>query len=252
MAGYATIDNVAVKQIASNIIRENVVQDVIVIPQKAADFRYAEDLDGENITVQRTKMGSQSGRIIQNGLNNGGFLNSKKNNIESDLATIPLTLVYDAPTDVPQNALNLNGSGRLLESILMNTTKAISRFINLGYLSSVIADALNAGISATSAGGSVTYAFSDKQVTKRADDTTAAAMDAFYKAAANLGEGDIDNGYDIFPTSDTEVIIRPSFQYKLMNNAGIFAGNFIGQQMIASGSFDAFDTTYTGFRVPWL
>ena len=131
MAGYATIDNVAVKQIASNIIRENVVQDVIVIPQKAADFRYAEDLDGENITVQRTKMGSQSGRIIQTGLNNGGFLNSKKNNIESDLATIPLTLVYDAPTDVPQNALNLNGSGRLLESILMNTTKAISRFINL-------------------------------------------------------------------------------------------------------------------------
>ena len=245
MAGYATIDNVAVKQIASNIIRENVVQDVIVIPQKAADFRYAEDLDGENITVQRTKMGSQSGRIIQTGLNNGGFLNSKKNNIESDLATIPLTLVYDAPTDVPQNALNLNGSGRLLESILMNTTKAISRFINLGYLSSVIADALNAGISATSASGSVTYAFSDKQVTKRADDTSAAAMDAFYKAAANLGEGDIDNGYDIFPTSDTEVIIRPSFQYKLMNNAGIFAGNFIGQQMIASGSFDAFDTTYT-------
>ena len=240
MAGYATIDNVAVKQIASNVIRENVVQDVIVIPQKAADFRYAEDLDGENITVQRTKMGEQSGRIIQTGLNNGGFLNSKKNDIKSDLATIPLTLVYDAPTDVPQNALNLNGSGRLLESILMNTTKAISRFINLGYLSSVIADALNAGISATSAAGNVTYAFSDKQVTKRADDTS-----AFYKAAANLGEGDIDNGYDIFPTSDTEVIIRPSFQYKLMNNAGIFTGNFIGQQMIASGSFDAFDTTYT-------
>ena len=79
MAGYATIDNVAVKQIASNIIRENVVQDVIVIPQKAADFRYAEDLDGENITVQRTKMSKESGRMVQNGLNNGGFLNSKKN-----------------------------------------------------------------------------------------------------------------------------------------------------------------------------
>ena len=39
MAGYATIDNVAVKQIASNIIRENVVQDVIGIPQKGADLR---------------------------------------------------------------------------------------------------------------------------------------------------------------------------------------------------------------------
>lgn len=245
MAGYSTLDNVAVKQIASNIIRENLVQDIIVIPNKAADFRYAEDVDGENITVQRTKMGAQSGRVISDGLNNGGFINSKKNDISSDLTTIPLTLVYDAPTDVPQNALNLNGSGRLLESILMNTTKAISRFINLGYLSSVITDALNAGITATSANNNVTYAFSPKQVTKRADDTAEGAMAAFYAAAANLGAGDIDNGYDIFPTSETEVIVRPSFQYKLMNNAGIFTGNFIGQQMIASGSFDAFDTTYT-------
>lgn len=245
MAGYATLDNVAVKQIASNIIRENLVQDVIVIPNKAADFRYAEDLDGENITVQRTKMGTQSGRVIADGLANGGFINAKKNEIQSDLATIPLTIVYDAVTDVPQNALNLNGSGRLLESILKNTTKAISRHINLGYLSCVLADAINAGIKATNSGGTVSYAFDAKQVTACADDTAAGAMTAFYAAAANLGAGDIDNGFDIFPTSDTEVIVRPSFQYKLMNNAGLFAGNFIGQQMIASGSFDAFDTSYT-------
>lgn len=245
MAGYATLDNVAVKQIASNIIRENLVQDVIVIPNKAADFRYAEDLDGENITVQRTKMGTQSGRVIEEGLTNGGFINAKKNEIQSDLATIPLTIVYDAATDVPQNALNLNGSGRLLESILKNTTKAISRHINLGYLSCVLADAINAGIKATSSSGTVTYAFDAKQVTACADDTAAGAMTAFYAAAANLGAGDIDNGFDIFPTSDTEVIVRPSFQYKLMNNAGLFAGNFIGQQMIASGSFDAFDVSYT-------
>lgn len=245
MAGYATLDNVAVKQIASNIIRENLVQDVIVIPNKAADFRYAEDLDGENITVQRTKMGTQSGRVIEEGLTNGGFINAKKNEIQSDLATIPLTIVYDAVTDVPQNALNLNGSGRLLESILKNTTKAISRHINLGYLSCVLADAINAGIKATSSGDTVTYAFDAKQVTACADDTAAGAMTAFYAAAANLGAGDIDNGFDIFPTSDTEVIVRPSFQYKLMNNAGLFAGNFIGQQMIASGSFDAFDVSYT-------
>ena len=245
MAGYAILDNVAVKEIASNKIRENLVQGIIVVPNKAANFEYVEDYDGNSVTVQRTKMGTNQGRIMADGVKNGGYLNANKNTIQSDLTVIPLNFTYDAVTDVPQNALNMNGSGRLLDSILLNATKDIQRFVNLAYLATVITANLNAAISATSSSGSITYAISDKYVTKATSTDAQGAMDAFYKAAANLEAGDIDNGYDIFPTTDTEIIVRSSYRYSLMNNAGVFTGNFLAQQMVASGSFTAFDTEYT-------
>ena len=93
MAGYALLNNAAVRDLASLVLKENIVQNIMVIPYRSADFRYTEDMNARSVTVNRPKLVG-GGRTIGDS-NNGGFFNDKQAGAESDLYEIALTQVFD-------------------------------------------------------------------------------------------------------------------------------------------------------------
>lgn len=240
--GYSILNNVAVQELASKILFENIVQDILVIPFKGADLKYTSDgANAKAVDIQRTKM-VNDGRVL-GATTNGDFYDSSYGALQSQIFTLNLDIVASRPIKIPKVADDMNG-GLLLKSVLRNIPKQISRVVNCGYLSTVLTSALNYAISATSANNTVTYAFGSDNYTAMAAATAAGAMDAFDKAFANLGYGDQSNGFDIFPTEDSQLFATPSYLMSLKNNAGLFTNSNIGQEMVTSGSFTAFDSTY--------
>lgn len=241
--GYTTLNSVAVKNLASAVLFENIVQEILVVPNRGADFKYCQDLNANSVDVQRTKVVAD-GRVLGESTN-GGFFDSAYGSLESEIFSIPLNIVASRVTKVPANAEIMNGNGLLLKSVLQNIPKQIARVVNCAYLASVLTDSLNAAISATSSEGTVSYAFDTGIYTAMTANTTAAAMAAFDTAVANLGNGDIAHGFDIFPLTNTQMFAKPAYLQQLKNNAGLFVNNPIAQQMLATGSFDAYDASYT-------
>ncbi len=233
MAGFTLLSQVAVKEIASAIVRENIVQSVLPIPGKGWDGTWGFDVDGISVAIQRTKGSDKGGRRV-GAATNGGFVNTQKSTLASQITELPLDIVFDAPTDVPELAIRANGTGSLLRSVLNNIPKDGARTINCGYFATLISRA----ITANPALGASNY-------TAMAAATAAGAMDAFNAAFGKLQDGDTDNGFDIFPQDHTQVFARSTYLNLLRGNAGIFTGNFIGQQMMSSGSFSALDAEYT-------
>lgn len=241
--GYSLLSNIAVRNLASAVMFENIVQEILISPGKGADFKYVQDLNAQSVQVQRTKM-VDDGREL-GAATNGGFFDTAYGTLQSQIFDIPLTIVASRPVKVPAIAEIMNGNGLLLKSVLMNVPKQIARVVNSAYLATILTSGLNSAISATGDGTTVTYAFDSDIVTKASADTAAGAMAAFDTAIANLGNGDITNGYDVFPLENTQLFAKPAFLQRLKNNAGLFVNNPIAQQMLASGSFSAYDVNYT-------
>lgn len=241
--GYTLLNSVAVKNLASAVLFENIVQEILIVPNKGADFKYCQDLNANSVDVQRTKLVDDGRRLGET--TNGGFFDSAYGTLQSQIFSIPLDIVASRAVKVPATAEIMNGNGLLLKSVLQNVPKQIARVVNCAYLSTVLTAALNNAITATSSSGTVSYALGSGYYTAMSADTTAAAMAAFDSAVANLGNGDITNGFDIFPLENTQLFAKPAYLQKLKNNAGLFVNNPIAQQMLATGSFDAYDASYT-------
>lgn len=56
MAGYSLLNSSAVRELASLVLFENIVQEVMVIPGRSADFRYVTDINAKTVTVNRVKL----------------------------------------------------------------------------------------------------------------------------------------------------------------------------------------------------
>lgn len=242
MAGYVLLNNGAVRQLASKVLFENVVQNIMVVPGRSADFRYIDDIGAKMVTVNRVKLAGESRQLGQ--ATNGAYFNAATGASESQLFDIPLDNVFDTPIKVARVQDDMSG-GLALKGMLMNVPKSIARAVNCTYFGTLIAANLNAAISATSANDTVTYATSSSYVTKIAADTTAGVIAGTQAAMANLGAGDVSNGFDIFPLEESTIYGTPDYLNYLRGQANFIVNNPIGQTMIASGSFSAFGAEVT-------
>lgn len=242
MAGYSLLNSGAVRDLASLVLRENIVQDILVIPYRSADFRYTEDMAARSVTVNRPKM-VNGGRTV-GASTNGGYFNANQAVAESALYEIDLTQVFDKTIKIAQVQDDMSG-GTALRGQLMNVPKAIARFVNTTYFATLLAANVNAGISATSSDSTVTYAASTDYISVMSASTTAAAIAALQEATGKLENGDSTNGYDIFPLEESVVYASGDFMNYLRGQSNFIVNNYIGQQMVGSGSFDAFDATWT-------
>lgn len=243
MAGYSLLNNGAVRDLASLVLRENIVQKILVIPYRSADFRYTEDINARSVTVNRPKL-ITGGRAIEDGATNGGYFNSNVASAESQLYEIPLVNVFDKPIKIAQVQDDMSG-GTALRGNLMNVPKAIAKFVNTTYFATLLAANVNKGIVAASAEGVVSYTFDADYISVASANTTAGAIAALQEATGKLENGDTDNGYDIFPLEESVVYASGDFMNFLRGQSNFIVNNYIGQQMVGSGSFDAFDATWT-------
>ena len=173
MAGYALLNNAAVRDLASLVLKENVVQNIMVIPYRSADFRYTEDMNARSVTVNRPKLVS-GGRTIGDATN-GGFFNDLQAGAESDLYEIALTNVFDKTIKIAQVQDDMSGA-TALRGQLMNVPRAIARFTNATYFATLLANNIDKAVVATSAGGVVSYAVSGEYATEIVENTTEGAM----------------------------------------------------------------------------
>ena len=245
MAGYSSLSNVAVRELASTVLFENIVQDIMVIPGKSAEFKYVQDLNAASVSIQRLKM-VQDGRQI-GAATNGDFFDNAYGSVQSQIFELPLNIVASRPAKIAAVADDVNG-GLLLKAQLANVPKQIARVVNASYFASVITGVLQPGVGidlSTSSGSTFTAIADTDYITTMTAATPAAAYVAFNAAVGNLGNGDTDNGFDIFDLRNTVLYGRSTYLMTLRNNiGGIFANSNIGQEMVSSGSFTAFDTSY--------
>lgn len=242
MAGYALLNNAAVRDLASLILKENIVQNIMVIPYRSADFRYTEDMNARSVTVNRPKLVG-GGRTIGD-TTNGGFFNSIQAGAESDLYEIALTQVFDKTIKIAQVQDDMSGK-TALRGQLMNVPRAIARFVNATYFATLLANNINKAVVATSLEGVVSYAVSGEYATEITANTTAGAMAGLASAISSLNNGDVDNGYDIFPLEESTIYCSGDMMTYLAGQTNFIVNNPIGQQMISSGSFSAFESEYT-------
>ena len=242
MPGYGILNNAAVRDLASLVLKENIVQEILVLPYRSADFRYTEDMNARSVTVNRPKL-ITGGRTIGD-TTNGGFFNSSVASAESELYDINLTQVFDKPIKIAQVQDDLSG-GTALRGSLMNVPKSIARFVNCTYFASLVVANMQKAIKATSQSGSITYSTDADYATVATADTTAGVIAALQKATGVFESGDAEHGYDLFPLEESVVYGSGEFLNYLRGQSNFIVNNVIGQQMIGSGSFDAFDATWT-------
>ena len=242
MPGYGILNNAAVRDLASLVLKENIVQEILVLPYRSADFRYTEDMNARSVTVNRPKL-ITGGRTIGD-TTNGGFFNSSVASAESELYDINLTQVFDKPIKIAQVQDDLSG-GTALRGSLMNVPKSIARFVNCTYFASLVVANMQKAIKATSQSGTITYSTDADYATVATADTTAGVIAALQKATGVFESGDTEHGYDLFPLEESVVYGSGEFLNYLRGQSNFIVNNVIGQQMIGSGSFDAFDATWT-------
>ena len=242
MPGYSLLNNGAVRDLASLVLKENIVQKILVIPYRSADFRYVEDISAKSVTVNRPKLVT-GGRTV-GASTNGGFFNNNQASAESELYDINLTQVFDKTIKISQVQDDMSG-GTALRGQLMNVPKSIARFVNTTYFATLLAANVNKGIVASSSEGTVSYTTDADYISVASANTTAGVIAALQEATGKLENGDSDHGYDLFPLEESVVYGSGHFMNYLRGQSNFIVNNYIGQQMIGSGSFDAFDATWT-------
>lgn len=240
-AGYSILSNAAVRNLASLVLKENVVQKIMVIPNKSADMKYITDFRARTVTVARPKTAGKARRIGES--TNGGFFDSSTGSAENDVYDINLDLVFTTPIKIAKVQDDMSG-GIALKGQLEQLPKDIGKAVNCSYFAKLIAGNLNKGIVATSATSVVSYSFSSDYVSAMTAATSAAALAALESAIENLGNGDTDNGFDAFPVENSILYVTPAYAKYLRGLSTTFVSNYIAQQMVAAGTFNAFDTEY--------
>ena len=228
MAGYSLLNGVAIRNIASPLIMENLVQNILHINGKGVDERYSTDLKGQQIAIPRTLLGAGGFRKIQNGLNNGGgFNNLDAVEAESDIYYLDITFVYDHIEQLPK-IYNDKAGYDLLKSKTENITKKITRAINGLTFANQFVKALNA-----EAAGKAEFVSYTKGTDK--------AVDKYLDAQAVLTNGDEAIGVDMFPYENRQFFARTAFANDLKQTGNVILNSNYGQQMLATGVLNPFN-----------
>lgn len=239
--GFLSTMNVATLDVASDVLRQQIVQDSIIFPGRSCNFEYVKDINKLQVDVAFARPLGQARRIGE-GQTNTGWFNSKQNStFESTFASVNLIDIFDEPIDVPKVMDEMTGL-KALNGAIDSLARSITKAMNVSYLAQLVQYNIATSLTAAPNGSTFDYSFSDDYVVKMGGTNAQSALDALNAVAENLAKGDSTNGFDGFDVNFSALYLAPKFVRTMRSNATFFANNFIGQQMLAAGTFNAFDT----------
>ena len=233
MAGYSLVNGVALKESASPIVFENLVQNILHVNGKGCDETYtnAEVLGSKQLAIPRTKLGGGAFRKLGATVNGGQFNGLAAIDAESDIYYLDLTFVYDRIEQLAK-IMNDKAGYKLMESKMKNLALKIARGVNALTFATQFGQVMNESYDATAAGGSALYV---------AKTTGAKEVDLFLDANAALDEGDENIGCDFFPRDMRQAFVRPTFLSALKkSNGNVILNSNLGQEMLATGLLNPF------------
>lgn len=234
MAGYQSLDNVALKNIASPMVFNKLVQNILHVNGRGVDEAYLEgQLGAASISIPKVALGAGAFRQLGATVNGSQFNGLDPVNAESDFITIPLLFVYDH-VEILARILNDKAGYALLEQKTENIRRKIARNVNALTFAVQLATSLTASAQVSGINTISTY---DPASTSDTD----SAYNAFVDANAALDEGDASLGLDYFPTENRQAFFRPGFFASMKKTNGrIILNSDLGQQMLATGVLNPF------------
>lgn len=237
MPGYGIIDGVALRELASAMVFEKWIQDILHVNGKGVDESYisGDVLNAQSIAIPKVQLGGGAFRTLGATVNGGQFNSEDPVVSTSDYFYVPLLYVYDH-TEVLARIMNDKAGYALLEKKMQNLRYKITRGINALTFAVQFAQTLNESYDDVEA---------DLEPTYIAQSSTLKAYDAYITANAKLDEGDAAIECDYFPREMRQAFVRPSFLAKLKTESGT---NFVmnstyGQEMLATGVLNPFQNT---------
>lgn len=237
MAGYGVLNGVALRELASSMVFEKWIQDILHINGKGVDESYisGDVVNAQSIAIPKVQLGGGGFRTLGATVNGGQFNSEDPIISTSDYIYVPLLYVYDH-TEILSRIMNDKAGYDLLAKKMENLRHKITRGINALTFAVQIAKTLNDSYDSTAADGDPTYI---------SQSTTMKAYDAYITANAKLDEGDETIECDFFPREMRQAFARPSFLAKLKKEAGtnfVMNSNY-GQEMLATGVLNPFENT---------
>ena len=224
MAGYAVLNQIALKETASAQVFEKFVQNILHVNGKGVDEGYITGtvLNSNSIAIPHVALGTGDFRKLGATVNGGQFNGNSANVPTSNYFHVPLQYVYDQ-TETLAKIMNDKAGYALLSKVTENIGYKIARGINALTFAEQISTTLN----------SETDTFVKISNNK--------AYDAVVDANALLDEGDDSIGCDFFPTEMRQAFVRPTFfaQFKKGDTRYITQSN-LGQEMLATGVLNPF------------
>ncbi len=228
MAGYSILDSVALKNIASPMVFEKFVQDILHVNGKGVDERYilGSGLGAQSIAIPKVALGAGDFRELGATVNGGQFNGNDTVISTSDYIYVPLLYVYDR-TETLARVMNDKAGYDLLNAKTENIRRKITRGINALTFAVQIARALNDSAAADAplyveeGGGATMY-------------------DNYIDANALLGEGDEAIGADYFPVEMRQAFFRPAALGQMKKDKSVILDSNLGQQMLATGVLNPF------------
>lgn len=226
------VNDTATQILAAKQVKENIFMDLV--HKDGYGVTQHEETNASTIRIFKVKPSEDNAREIGYKLNgvttenaNSGWFNeqgaSTASVIEYDLN---LLYVFDKPVDIPevqQDMVSVN--------LMDNTTKNIGGRCALEINASTIAAQLCTAYQDAAA------AKSWDGLNAVAESSETGAYEAVLKASTKLDDGDEENGIQSFPFAEREIIMRPSFRAKLLDERGVIkGGSNYAQSMLAKGA----------------
>ncbi len=217
------INNVSTNVYMSKRIKENVFQDILHVNGKGITEQ-VEDTDASTIRFIKFTPLTTSARRLGASKNGAAFTENAASTPTTMEYIMNLTFFYDDNMDVPEVEQDM-----LSVSILDGALQNIAGRINTE---------INASTIATQIVASLTYAQANSSVNlvKMSTTSTTPYFDGFLSACSVLDSGDKDNGIQYFDNNQRQALVRSSYRWNLLSQAGVIVGGSnIAQEMIARG-----------------
>lgn len=228
MAGYTILDSVALKNIASPMVFEKFVQDILHVNGKGVDERYVlgSGLGAQSIAIPKVDLGAGDFRQLGATVNGGQFNGLDTVISSSDYIYVPLNYVYDR-TETLARVMNDKAGYDLLAAKTENIRRKITRGINALTFAVQIARALNDSAAA--------------DAPLYVEETASGTMyDSYIDANSLLGDGDEAIGADYFPTEMRQAFFRSAALGQMKKDKSVILDSNLGQQMLATGVLNPF------------
>lgn len=222
------IDPLTTRRVTSPAVKENIFQNIMVKPEEAVTERYSEDTDASEIQVLRVKPNTNDAREI-GATTNGGWWNSEA---AAESATeaygIQILQTIDRNIDIPTNSQDMV-SVDLLSAEVKNLGGLVSRNVNAISLAAMLAKNFNniAGFDKknSNASAEAITAVDSNWVTLASGGSY---TDCIIDAAANLDNGNEDQGIDAYPDDQRACFIRPTIKAQVLKNmTGLYGGTAV-------------------------
>lgn len=228
------IDTLTTKRVISPVVKENIFQGIFTKPEEAVTEKYSEDTDASEIQVLRLKPVQNDAREIGADTNGEWFNGEEAATSATEAYGIQILQTIDRNIDIPTNAQDMV-SVDLLEGNVRNLAGLVNRNINAATIAAYIAKNFNnvAGFDKrnSNASAAAVTGVPSNWVTKKTSYT-----DAIIDAAANLDEGNEDQGIDSYPDDMRCVIIRPTIKAEILKNmTGLYGGTAVFDILKKSG-----------------